>query len=383
MAHELTEDSRNLYAISDPWHFAETGKDGRSVVLANPFTLDIALRESSIGKACTTARELYFGDGTPAEREAHVSATGKVLAVTPLGAPLVQYADLFEACRSLLDRYGVMLHVAGTLAEGGVAWIAGRLPEEFVLHHADGRSDRHYPWLTVQAAHDQRVALSAFLTQYRIECANMLAAAQGDEKRTGQRVRARGTSESYRERWATALDNLGDALAQERLQRAELQTLAETPMHGGEFGDFAASLLLAAETRGKSEQAAMQALFGEPETRNEAVRVLLAASTDPDPEHGRRVCLDLGVGKEAPISRRAANLFASRYDRLGTLFERGAGNAGNDRYDALCAVTEWVDHDGVRSHRGDHAGQTRFMSSLSGEGATIKATALEMLTIDV
>lgn len=381
MAHELTGDSRNLYAIQDPWHFAETGKDGRSVVLANPFSLDAALKESSIGASLTTARELYFGDGMPAEREAHVSATGKVLAVTPLGAPLVQYAELFEATRPLLDRYGVLLHVAGTLAEGGVAWIAGRLPEEFVLTHHDGRKDVHYPWLTVQAAHDQRVALSAFLTQFRIECANMLAAAQGDEKRTGSRVRARGTSESYRNRWETALDNLGDTLAQERLQRASLQTLAETPMHGGEFGNFAANLLLAAETRSKTEQAAMAALFGEPETRADAVRVLLSAQTDPDPEHGRAVCLDLGVGKEAPISRRAANLFASRYDKLGELFVHGQGNRGADRYDALCAVTEWVDHEGVRGHRGEHAGQTRFMSGLSGEGATLKAQALEMLTV--
>lgn len=381
MAHELTSDSRNLYAIDDPWHFAETGKDGRSITLANPFSLDTALRESSIGAACTTARELYFADGVPALREAHVSATGKVLAVTPLGAPLVQYSDLFESARALLDRYGVLLHVAGTLAEGGVAWIAGRLPEEFVLHHADGRSDRHYPWLTVQAAHDQRVALSAYLTQYRVECANMLAAAQGDEKRTGSRVRARGTSESYRERWAVALDRVGDTLAQERLQRVDLQKLAETPMHGGEFGDFAANLLLAAETRSKTEQAAMAALFGEPETRAEAVQVLLAASTDPDPEHARARCLDLGVGKEAPISRRAANLFAARYDKLGTLFVHGAGNRGADRYDALCAVTEWVDHEGVRGHRGEHAAQTRYMSGLSGEGAGIKTQALELLRV--
>lgn len=382
MAHELTSDSQCLYAVTDPWHFAETGRDGRASVLASPFDLDTALRDSSIGAARTTARELYFADGFPAEREAHVSATGKVLAVTPLGAPLVQYADLFEATRPLLERHGVLLHVAGTLADGGVAWIAGRLPGEWGITHFDGRTDRHYSWLTVQAAHDQRVALSVFLAQYRIECANMLAAAQDDEQRTGKRVRARGTSESYQNRWTLALSDFDAALASEQAQREVVQRLANAPMDVAEFENFSAHLLLSAESRSKSEQAAMLALFGEPDTRTEAVSVLLAASTDPDPEHARRVCLDLGVGKEAPVSRRAANLFASRFDTLGKLYHsEEIGTRGSDRYDALNAVTGWVDHHGVRGHRGEHAGQTRYMSGLSGEGAAVKGLALEMLAV--
>lgn len=381
MSHELTSDSRNLYAIKAPWHIGDTGADGRSVVLPEAFSLAVALRDSSIGTALTTARELYFGDGTAAGREAHVSSTGKVLAVVPSGAPLVQYSDLFSAVEPLFELHGILCHAAGTLADGGVAWIAGRMPGDFEISHFDGRRDVHYPWITVQAAHDKRFALSVFVAQMRAECANMLAAIQADERTTGHRVRARGSEESYRSRWASAIDGFGDMLAAERLQRASVQKLADTPMDMASFGDFAASLLLQAETRAKAETDAMQALFGTRDERNEAVKVLLAASTDPDPEHARRVVLDLGVGKEAPISRRSANLFASRYDRLENLFVGGIGNAGRDRYDALNAVTEWVDHEGVRSHRGDseHVAQTRYVSSVAGEGATLKATAFEML----
>jgi hypothetical protein len=311
--------------------------------------------------------------------------TGKRHSVTPLGAPIIQYRDIFEPLRPLIERYGIELHVAGTLADGGTAWIAGKLPEGYSIVHKDGRSDAHYEWVTAQGAHDQSVVHALYASMLRIECRNMLMAAQNGMA-AAQKVRMRGSVESVTARWAAAIDRFGDAIAQQRLARVAVQQLADAPFTVGQFDSFAANLLLEAENRSKTEQAAMSSLFGEDATtRTQAKTILLGASADPDLAHARLLCKEIGVGTDAPISRRSAALFAKRHDRLSELFVKGIGNRGCDRYDALNAVTQWVDADGVRGHRGDEtrSAERRFVSALNGEGAAIKGRAFDMLVSDM
>lgn len=64
------------------------------------------------------------------------------------------------------------------------------------------------------------------------------------------------------------------------------------------------------------------------------------------------------------------------------LFKRGAGNSGETRWDAFNAVTEFVDHS--RSSRvtgGRSSGEVRFESTLLGSGDTLKARALDLLSV--
>jgi hypothetical protein len=59
------------------------------------------------------------------------------------------------------------------------------------------------------------------------------------------------------------------------------------------------------------------------------------------------------------------------------LFDRGAGNQGKSRWDALSAVTDFVDHE--RTTRGD---TSRMESSVleTGSGSRLKQRAVDLLT---
>ncbi len=61
---------------------------------------------------------------------------------------------------------------------------------------------------------------------------------------------------------------------------------------------------------------------------------------------------------------------------INRLFDRGAGNIGQSRWDALNAVTDYADH--AQTLRGDNS--TRLESSLLGTGAQLKQRAFDMLT---
>lgn len=62
-------------------------------------------------------------------------------------------------------------------------------------------------------------------------------------------------------------------------------------------------------------------------------------------------------------------------NELNRLFERGAGNKGVSRYDALQAVTDYADHG--QTIRGEN---TRLESGLLGSGAMLKQKAFDLLT---
>ena len=64
----------------------------------------------------------------------------------------------------------------------------------------------------------------------------------------------------------------------------------------------------------------------------------------------------------------------NQMDRVGDLFYHGLGNAGETRWDALNAVTEFVDH-----HRGPDDQAKRLNAAWFGGGADMKAKAWELL----
>lgn len=74
----------------------------------------------------------------------------------------------------------------------------------------------------------------------------------------------------------------------------------------------------------------------------------------------------------------------ARTNRLVELFGHGAGNNGTTRWDALNAVTEWVDHHSGRSYKTRAqtliANQNRFITNnFSGSGDRIKQRAVNLL----
>jgi phage/plasmid-like protein (TIGR03299 family) len=84
--------------------------------------------------------------------------------------------------------------------------------------------------------------------------------------------------------------------------------------------------------------------------------------------------------KEAKKNTRTENT----RDDLLTLFRDGTGNRGEDRWDALNAVTEFSDH--YRSSKGKNEKtkqENRMKSALFGSGQEFKHQALELLTADL
>lgn len=77
---------------------------------------------------------------------------------------------------------------------------------------------------------------------------------------------------------------------------------------------------------------------------------------------------------EKDVPTRTANIRAE----VNRLFHRGQGNHGATRFDALQAITDYVDHSATT--RGENS--TRFESGLLANGARLKQTAFDTLADD-
>jgi phage/plasmid-like protein (TIGR03299 family) len=84
--------------------------------------------------------------------------------------------------------------------------------------------------------------------------------------------------------------------------------------------------------------------------------------------------LPIAEGEKSPRTEKARG-------EIVDLFKRGTGNRGKTRWDALNAVTEYVDH--RRTYGKTQLGskdETRFASTLFGSGAELKSRAVSLLT---
>lgn len=66
-------------------------------------------------------------------------------------------------------------------------------------------------------------------------------------------------------------------------------------------------------------------------------------------------------------------------EEITTLFDRGTGNGGETKWDALNAVTEYIDHKRTFKGEGEAGESNRVDTVLFGSGARIKGQALELL----
>lgn len=75
------------------------------------------------------------------------------------------------------------------------------------------------------------------------------------------------------------------------------------------------------------------------------------------------------------VSTRTQNI----RNEIATLFSRGKGNLGKTRWDALNAVTEYVDHSRATRGNNNDSNESRFASSQFGSGANLKDKAFSLL----
>lgn len=274
------------------------------------------------------------------------SSDGKPLDGVSVGSKYtaLQNAQLAEFIESLRSAAGdeLRVHTAGSLMGGRKVWFLAQLAGEINVERRGGRMDTSAPFLLVHNSHDGKSHALIQHTSVRVVCWNTLSAAIG--KTAGQhKIRHTASAET---RLTEAAKNLGYAFEYFSKYAELAQNLADTPMSRAEFVQLLAVPLVTK--------------IDDP-----------AAAKD----HADKILAEDG---------RSATMLQNKIEDLLRYFERGKGNGGADRFDALNAVTEYVDSQRGRiaTYKANEARlfESRFASGQFGEDADLKGKAVALLT---
>ena len=224
----------------------------------------------------------------------------------------IQNTDCFDFMDNLVGDGGLRYETAGALRGGQKVWMMAQYNGGFELN-----GDEHKQWLLLVSSHDGSTPLMVQWVTERVVCANTLSVALRGAK---NQIRIRHTSK-WSEKVTQAKRVLGltvDYFAEMRTALAGLNMMPLTP---DQMGDFARLLLPVTDEKNVP-------------TRTQSVR-----------------------------------------NEIVSLFDKGAGNRGASRWDALQAVTDYADHG--QTLRG---ATSRLESALLGSGAELKQRAFDLLT---
>ena len=240
---------------------------------------------------------------------------------------------VLEFCQALTE-HDVRFETAATLWDGVVFFASAKLGQFDVLHRS-GRTDEHRSYLNVSVGWDGQWPFSCDAVDIRTVCENTMRAS----RQAGGLVKIKNTSN-----WETRLEAAEAVLTMAKEQEREfldlLNQLADEPMNLEEFQQFTAQILSGED---------------DIEAANKFIRVAKDAE-------GR---------KWARLQREA--------DQLIETFRSGSGNRGEDRADALNAVTDFLDHQKTRIKTFQQK-QSAFKTNLYGGRHETKHRALRLLT---
>lgn len=245
--------------------------------------------------------------------------TGHVFNVMGDGYTPVQNKEAFSFFDDVVGQGQAIYHTAGALGQGERVWILAKLPGELRISGTDDITEK---FLLLSNSHDGTSVLRMFFTPIRVVCQNTLNLA----------LKGRGQGEGITLRHtANVLRNVQNAQNALGLAIRFYDTMGET-------------MNILAQSRITRE--AFKAY----------VKTLI-----PDNENAER-------------HTRTDNIRESIADR----FFNGKGNQGRSLWDAVNAVSEYVDHD--RSARGTGLEQVsnRLESQWFGSGAKLKAEAWDL-----
>lgn len=234
----------------------------------------------------------------------------------------IQNSESFNFFDEVIGQKQANYETAGTLGGGKKVWIMATLPGKLFIQ--SNPADEAEKWVLLHTSHDGSASLTLQLVAVRVVCQNTLSAALASRSNV---VKIRHT-ENYKLRVRDAQKTLELASAYFDDLQGLMNKLAQASMSKDEMVKFTEVLL---PTPTKAELATP------------------AASTR--------------------LINTRSNIVA--------LFDRGAGNQGKSRWDALSAVTDFVDHE--RTTRGD---TSRMESSVleTGSGSRLKQRAVDLLT---
>jgi phage/plasmid-like protein (TIGR03299 family) len=308
-----------------PWHRLGTVVDG---LLKAEEAIKAASLDWTVEKHKITAD--FHGRQIPCPRNFALcrSDSGAVLSVMGKAYTPIQNSEAFEFFDSVVGSGQAVYDTAGALHGGKRVWIMARLPKRLFVANGDELEKN----ILLTNSHDGSSTLQMMHVGTRVVCQNTLNIALREATHTV----------SIRHR-ANFKDRLAEA------QRA-------LDIADGYFEDLAGLInKLAAQPMGSSEMRAF------------------TEKLIPEPERT--------VSSTARSETKAFARVEKVRDELVSLFSRGTGNLGKTRWDALNAVTEFVDHHrkpATNKHQSDES-ERRFTATLFGSGADLKQQAVALL----
>lgn len=351
MSHELYASDRMAYRLlgGDPWHIQETRSRCKAVgefisgsEMQKAAGLDYSLEKVSVRPVDTESivRGLFAIRRTDTRECLSGTGVGKVYEI-------LQPSKMFDFGDAIRETDpGSQWETAGSLFGGRRIWGLIRLNGETTVNRSGRRAvekalklDKSAPYALVSTTFDGTQRTIVQHTSIRVVCWNTMSAAFED-KSAQYAIRHTGTQEA---RMKEAAKALGHAIEWQTEWSETAQKLADTGMTNKEARTFFAMLLT------------------ETETPDEAAEIYTEYK-------GRKL-----------------ENFKETGGLLVELFNNGTGNLGQDRYDALNAVTEYVDRERARIRQ--FKGKTQAMrldsaldSSQFGNGAKMKQRAVRLLT---
>jgi phage/plasmid-like protein (TIGR03299 family) len=229
----------------------------------------------------------------------------------------IQNGEAFEFFDAVVGDGQAVYDTAGALHGGRRVWIMARLPRPLFIE-----GDQLERNILLVTSHDGSSTLKMMHVTTRVVCQNTLSIALSNAQHSIS-ILHRG---NYKERVAQAQRALKISYGYFDQLGLLIADLAKTPFTRDEMQGFTERLL------------------------------------------------PIEDGQKSPRTEKSRGEIAG-------LFRSGTGNSGRTKWDALNAVTEFVDH--RRTYGKTQQGgsqETRFASTLFGSGAEIKSRAVDLLT---
>lgn len=235
---------------------------------------------------------------------------------------IIQNAEAFNFFDEVIGLDEAVFDTAGSLHGGKIIWLMAKLSGNlFIDSNPEDITEKN---VLLVKSHDSTHSLTMQIVPTRVVCSNTLSVAL---KNCSNQIKVRHTK-NYEKKIELAKETLGLANAYYDNLQGLMNELADTEMSSKEMNVFTERLFPAEEKEGK-----------EP-TRTIGIR-----------------------------------------EKVQELFVVGKGNKGETRWDAINAVTEYVDfHRGTRSSdKNANKAAARFESGLLGSGVAIKQRAMNLL----
>ena len=237
---------------------------------------------------------------------------------------------MFEPFHNLVEEHGATYETAGMIDSGKKCWISAVLPEEFRLKN---RPDDQIQRRIFAIGGNDGLTRNAYSSvAHRLFCNNQLNLILGQASKSQFGM---SHTKNWEEQWYNAQVNFDLAIVAQKDFEFMANKLDEVRMTVAQARGFATELL-------------------------------------PDPVYTDEK------------KRRKTNRLVNRREDIVDLFANGAGNLGETRWDALNAVTEYLDHHNqigkLTGKNAERNTQRRFMSNLNGPGNRVKQRAVNMLT---